>query len=615
MRSPAFLAALAAAVTLVGAFHLEEFESVYEIPRGWTQDGTPDSSTRLRLRIALQMPDEELFQQTLYDISTPDHESYGQHLNREELRSLIKPKDEAAEGVLSWLKQSGVAASEIEHNNEWINFYISVENAELMLDANFNYFTQDVDSTHQKKIRTLKYSVPSELSSHIAMIEPTTRFGQMRAEASAPFSIERYGVADHKAAVPYVPSGLDVTACNATITPDCLRALYSVGDYMANPKVGSLLGVCGYLKQYAKYEALDQFFEKYAPYALDQNFTYVLINGGLSTQNDTVNNDVEANLDIQYAASLGYKQKIEYYSTGGLGELVPDLDQPDISNNQNEPYLEFLTYLLGRPNRELPQTITTSYGEDEQSVPASYSKTVCNLFGQLGLRGVSVIFSSGDTGVGSACQTNDGKNTTRFLPIFPAACPYVTSVGGTYHVEPEEAIYFSSGGFSDRFPRPAYQDSAVREYLKILGDRWKGLYNPKGRGFPDVSAQAYRFHVIEPGNADILVGGTSASGPAFAGIVSLLNNARLSVGAKPLGFLNPWIYSKGKHGFTDIVNGGSTGCTGIDQYSGLPTPIVPYASWNATKGWDPVTGLGTPNFEKLLKSSTPHNKLWHIKKH
>lgn len=81
-----------------------------------------------------------------------------------------------------------------------------------------------------------------------------------------------------------------------------------------------------------------------------------------------------ANLDIQYAASIGYGQKIEYYSTGGRGPLVPDLDQPDINDNSNEPYLEFLTHLLKRENKDLPQTITTSYGEDEQSVTRSYSK-------------------------------------------------------------------------------------------------------------------------------------------------------------------------------------------------------------------------------------------------
>ncbi len=135
------------------------------------------------------------------------------------------------------------------------------------------------------------------------------------------------------------------------------------------------------------------------------------------------------------------------------------------------------------------------------------SNQTCSLFAQLGARGISVIFASGDTGVGSACQTNDGKNTTRFLPIFPAACPFVTSVGGTHHVEPEVATYFSSGGFSDRFPRPAYQDAAVTRYLGILGNKWEGLYNPAGRGFPDVAAQSQNFTVVDRG-LEIRVGGT-----------------------------------------------------------------------------------------------------------
>jgi tripeptidyl-peptidase-1 len=306
-------------------------------------------------------------------------------------------------------------------------------------------------------------------------------------------------------------------------------------------------------------------------------------------------------LDIDYTVPLTSPgTKVNFYSTPGRGLLIPDLDQPNPEDNQNEPYLDFFTYLTKLKDDELPQTLTTSYGEDEQSVPEQYSKTVCDLIGQLGARGVSVLFSSGDTGVGSACQTNDGKNTTRFLPTFPASCPYVTAVGGTHYVEPESAIYFSSGGFSDRFSRPKWQDKAVKGYLKILGNRWKGLYNPAGRGIPDIAAQGSRFRVIDKG-LDISVGGTSASAPTVASIVSLLNNARLSAGKRPLGFLNPLIYSEGFKGLNDITRGGSTGCTGRDIYSGLPTPFVPYASWNATKGWDPVTGYGTPDFEKLLK--------------
>ena len=184
----------------------------------------------------------------------------------------------------------------------------------------------------------------------------------------------------------------------------------------------------------------------------------------------------------------------------------------------------------------------------------------------------------------------------------------VTSVGGTYHVDPEEAVYFSSGGFSDTWPRPSWQDAAVSKYLSILGDRWKGLYNPNGRGFPDVAAQGYNFHVVDKGD-DTLVGGTSAAAPTFAGVIALLNSARIEAGMSPLGFLNPWIYSKGYKGLTDIVNGGSTGCTGKDTYSGLPTPKIPYASWNATPGWDPVTGYGTPNFKKLLQLSMGNSTL------
>ena len=98
---------------------------------------------------------------------------------------------------------------------------------------------------------------------------------------------------------------------------------------------------------------------------------------------------------------------------------------------------------------------------------------------------------------------------------------------------------------------------------------------------------------------------SSAACPTFAGIVSLLNSARISSGQKPLGFLNPWIYSQGKGGLNDITTGTSTGCTGKDIYSGLPAPYVPGAGWAAVKGWDPVTGWGTPDFGKLLELVAP----------
>ena len=69
------------------------------------------------------------------------------------------------------------------------------------------------------------------------------------------------------------------------------------------------------------------------------------------------------------------------------------------------------------------------FADDRTQVPLDYATNVCNLFAQLGARGSSIMFSSGDDGVGAGnCATNDGKNTKRFQPNFPASCPFVTTV-------------------------------------------------------------------------------------------------------------------------------------------------------------------------------------------
>ncbi|KAI8941272.1 hypothetical protein NX059_002502 [Plenodomus lindquistii] len=569
----------------------ESVEHIGQVPKGWNEIGAPSMDRKLHFRIAVRSENRELFERTLMEISTPSHARYGQHLKRNELKALIKPRAESTSAVLNWLQQSGVESRDIENDGEWINFYAPVKRAEEMMGTTFKTYQSEVRPAI-KKIRSLGYSVPKQVRSHIDMIQPTTRFGQLRPERSQ----IRY-----KEAAPFSIAAVNAT-CNTRITPACLSDLYNFADYEVNPEVNVTIGVNGFLEQYARYADLEQFSRLYSPATVGSTFEFTSVNGGLLDQNAT-EDSVEANLDIQYTAGLVAPDiATNFYSTPGRGELVPDLDQPNIDDNSNEPYLEFFTYLVGLEDEKLPQVLTTSYGEDEQSVPATYAKKVCDLIGQLGTRGVSVIFSSGDTGVGSACQTNDGKNTTRFLPIFPASCPYVTSVGGTFRVEPEQAVDFSSGGFSDLWDRPAYQDDAVSGYLAKLGDQWKGLYNPNGRGFPDVAAQGQGFRVVDKGRL-ISVGGTSASAPVFASVIALLNNARLASGKSALGFLNPWIYQAGYEGLNDIVEGGSSGCTGRDIYSGLETPYVPYASWNATAGWDPVTGHGTPDFEKLLRIS------------
>lgn len=225
----------------------------------------------------------------------------------------------------------------------------------------------------------------------------------------------------------------------------------------------------------------------------------------------------------------------------------------------------------------------------------SYADRVCNGFKQLGARGISVIFSSGDAGVGTngTCFSNTDPSKRMFIPNFPASCPWVTTVGATQGYEPEVVVQrFGSGaGFSNYFGRPAYQTSAVEGYFGKIGNLYSGLYNRSGRGYPDVAAQGNHDVIVWAGNVTT-IGGTSASSPTFAAVIALVNDALIAAGKPALGFLNPWLYGNGSKALTDITSGSSIGC----NTSGFPAEV----------GWDAATGFGTPvsRYPMLVKKTS-----------
>ncbi|KAJ5885263.1 polynucleotide 3'-phosphatase [Penicillium taxi] len=556
-----------------------QFMEHVDAPPGWSRGEAPAPSSLIKFRLALIQPNITAFEQSVIDISTPENPRYGQFMTREELTEILNPDPSGLDRVLSWLKSNNVSEDLIQVKSNWITFNVTIAQAQHMLNTQFNIYHNDESNT--TIVRALHYSVPREVYSHIQLIQPTTWFGY-----SKPQLLEK----------PVVTTQDDlVTDCGSFITPDCLRVIYGLYDTQAKPDVKNRLGIAGFLDQYARHSDFYDFIKEYATNSTDANFSIVSINGGLNRE-ESFTASTEASLDIQYAISLAYHALATYYTTGGRGPLVPGGNQPIQVISTNEPYLEQLHYLISLPDDELPAVLTASYGEDEQTVPPSYATSVCNLFAQLGARGVSVIFSSGDAGPGGSCRSNDGKNRTKFNPGFPASCPFVTAVGGTTGVSPEKAVGFSGGGFSDHFSRPEYQNRAVQGYFHLLGNRWEGLYNRGGRGIPDVAAQASHFVIRDHGQY-LRIGGTSASAPVFAAIVSRLNAARLDQGRPRMGFLNPWLYNSSGHlGFTDIVEGGSSGCG-----SSI------HASWNATTGWDPVTGFGVPFFGSLLRLAMATN--------
>jgi tripeptidyl-peptidase-1 len=207
------------------------------------------------------------------DISTPSHSRYGQHLKREELKDLIKPRAESSDAILNWLKDSGIPTEDVVNDSEWINFIAPVSKAESMLNTTFKTY-QSLVRKDMQKIRTLHYSVPREVRDHIDMIQPTTRFGQIRPQFTHIHDKEN---------VPDISLAAAINStCNTNITPQCLKELYNFANYTAG-SANVTIGVTGYLEQYARFSDFETFAASLAPWAAGSNFTWTSVNGKSST--------------------------------------------------------------------------------------------------------------------------------------------------------------------------------------------------------------------------------------------------------------------------------------------------------------------------------------------
>ncbi|KAJ7848191.1 subtilisin-like protein [Mycena olivaceomarginata] len=205
-----------------------------------------------------------------------------------------------------------------------------------------------------------------------------------------------------------------------------------------------------------------------------------------------------------------------------------------------------------------PTVMTTSYGDLESNLvppwlrklffsnnPAStnkFDRSICNGYAAATARGVSVLFASGDV-----------------------------------------AVNFTGGA------TPDYQADAVAAFFKTLPANFTGDFNRTGRGYPDVSLQGWNFLIEANGFVVGDVSGTSASSPSVAAIIALVNDQLLAAGKPVLGFLNPFIYAN-PSALNDIT---------IGHNSGFSCPENS-AAFDAAEGWDPLSGLGTPDYQRLL---------------
>ncbi|KAH9025026.1 subtilisin-like protein [Lactarius pseudohatsudake] len=541
------------------------------IPDNWESLGLPTADTIIDLYIALKPHRENALIDALNEVSNPSHPRYGMHLSREQVADIVAPHPDTVQLVHSWLEHHRVTSSSVSvtHGGSFLTVTgVSVSQANDLLGASYQLYTHT--ETNETVVRTLGYSLPVVLHEHVQTVAPTTFFSSPLTQWQTPRKRSDVAAVRSGKSSSGEPVTMPLSRRITAVTPAFLRWLYGTFAYVPSAMDRNVIGVTGYIEQYPSPTDLTSYMRKYRPDGIDATYSVLSVNGGGYNPN---NPGKEANVDIQLSEGMSFPTPHIFYST-----------KPS-PNGDN--FLAWLGAVLSM--QHAPPTITTSYGTYEKGFPVDYASPVCNLFAQLGTRGVSVLFSTGDDGVGK------GDCTARFTPFFPATCgsphghifagPYVTAVGGTTSFMPEVAASLSGGGFSEYFPRPGYQQQAVSTFLNNLGPKYSGLYNPLGRAVPDIAAQAKDIPYFYKGGEDIFEG-TSCSTPIVAGIISLLNDLRLSQGKSPLGFLNPWLYGGGLNGFNDIVSGSNPGCN-TDGFS-------------AVVGWDPVTGLGTPDFLRLM---------------
>ena len=334
---------------------------------------------------------------------------------------------------------------------------------------------------------------------------------------------------------------------------------------------------------------------------------------------------LEVSLDVEWSHSIAPKANILLVTTP-TAETLGVQGFPDFFKAEDDVI-----------KAHLGSVISQSFASAEEGF--SSFQSLLNLryaFKDAVANHVTVFGSSGDGGTSNVIKTPTKTTTTIPFPTveWPASDPLVTGVGGTYECtnpvvgsttadqtmppsrckaglnptgDRELGWVASGGGFSHVFARPDFQSTLPAGSTAIPSS---------SRGVPDISLQASSatgmlVYITNPGYTGItcpdgnpcssgwyVVGGTSSSSPQWAGLIAIANqlNQRMHPGSANLGYINPALYAiasnpaKYAADFYDVTHGPANN----------PAPTAQNPGYHDSTGWDPVTGLGTPNAANLL---------------
>ncbi|KAF7800219.1 hypothetical protein EIP86_011466 [Pleurotus ostreatoroseus] len=556
-------------------------ESRRALPASWTPLRRADSDLVLPLRIGLVQPQLDDIERMLLDVSDPESPNYGNHWSAAKIATTFRASPEAVNTVKEWLVTEGVHPSKIRLTSagNWIEANVTISEAEDLLKTEYYLYGHELSGTEHVACGSA-YHLPEHVSKHVDLVTPTLHFDvkvKRRSSDPAKRSLTPSVKPGQPGFGPVVPKTTgtikniidELENCDQHITPNCLRALY---DFVYFPVATSKnsLGIVEYTPQSYIPGDLDMFFKNFSSSQVGQRPDLISIDGGqLVTDEFGFGVNGESDLDLQYSMALvGKSQPVTLYQTGdeeegaSFNNFLDALDgsfctfeggdSPIFDATYPDPFNSSISYEgpAACGTVKPAYVISTSYSYDEADLTPSYTARQCAEYAKLGLMGVTILYSSGDNGVAGndgVCLTADGVQEfggTIFNPGFPGTCPYITSVGAT-QVNPGAKV--------------TDPESACQQVI-FSGGGFSNNFK-----MPDYQKSAVEsFLKNHP--------------PSYATTIYNTTGSRAYPDISANGLF--------QGAFNDITNGTNPGC-GTEGFS-------------AVRGWDPVTGLGTPNFPQLL---------------
>lgn len=303
--------------------------------------------------------------------------------------------------------------------------------------------------------------------------------------------------------------------------------------------------------------------------------TAVSVDHGRNAPSNAQSADSEVMLDIEVAASIAPGARIVvYFAAGATDRDFLDAISAAVHDKENNPSVISISW--GGPEATATESFQTEFDQTLQSAAAL---------------GITVTVASGDNG---AADEGPNEWDSKTHADFPASSPHVLACGATNirvsgnRIDAEsvwndhaadtadDSFGSSGGGISGFFPVPEYQAQ-----IGVFKDISTGK---GGRGIPDVSADGdpASGYLVRVDGQEFPIGGTSAVAPLWAALIALVNQ---KLGRRS-GFINPLLYANPSALRDVIVGDNKVGNAEI--------------GYSAARGWDPCTGLGSPDGLRVL---------------